>query len=98
VGCAGDDGLAYCGKVGSGFTDRTLAALASELEALRRPGSPFAGRQPPRGTVFVEPLLVARVEFREWTASGTLRAPTFKGLRRDVDPAEVAREPQPAAH
>ena len=54
--------------------------------------SPFAGRQPPRGTLFVEPRLVAEVEFREWTRSGTLRAPSFKGLRDDVDPQDVVRE------
>jgi bifunctional non-homologous end joining protein LigD len=40
----------------------------------------------------VEPRLVARVEFREWTRAGTLRAPAFKGLRDDVDPADVVRE------
>ena len=32
----------------------------------------------------MEPRLVAHVEFREWTKSGTLRAPSFKGLRPDV--------------
>ena len=53
---------------------------------------PFAGRQPPKGTVFVEPRLVAHVEFREWTKSGTLRAPSFKGLRPDVSPQECVRE------
>ena len=65
-----------------------------ELTPLRRDESPFEARQPPKGTIFVEPRLVARVEFREWTRSGTLRAPSFKGLRPDVDPAEVVREPQ----
>jgi bifunctional non-homologous end joining protein LigD len=98
VGCAGDDGLVYCGKVGTGFTERTLATLVEQLEPLRRTSSPFAGRQPPKGTVFVEPRLVARVEFREWTASGTLRAPSFKGLRLDVDAHDVTREAQPSAH
>ena len=62
------------------------------LEPLRRDRSPFEGRQPPKGTVFVEPRLVARVEFREWTRAGTLRAPSFKGLREDIDPDDVVRE------
>jgi bifunctional non-homologous end joining protein LigD len=47
--------------------------------------------------VFVEPRLVAHVEFREWTRSGTLRAPSFKGLRPDKDADEVVREPQARA-
>ena len=56
------------------------------------PDSPFDGRQPPKGTIFVEPRLVARVELREWTRSGTMRAPSFKGLRDDMDPQECVRE------
>jgi bifunctional non-homologous end joining protein LigD len=40
----------------------------------------------------VEPRLVAHVEFREWTASGTMRAPSFKGLRPDISPQECVRE------
>jgi bifunctional non-homologous end joining protein LigD len=89
--------LRYAGKVGTGFSEQTLALLAKELSKLVRDDSPFAGRQPPKGTIFVEPRLVAHVEFREWTRSGTLRAPSFKGLRPDVDPAEVVREPQVSA-
>ncbi len=66
---------------GAGFTEETLATTMRALEPLRRPNSPFDGRQPPKGTIFVEPRLVAQVEFAEWTATGTLRAPSFKGLR-----------------
>jgi bifunctional non-homologous end joining protein LigD len=84
--------LTYVGKVGTGFTDRTLAILERELKPLRRDTSPFGGRQPPKGTIFVEPRLVARVELREWTGSGTMRAPSFKGLRDDVDPQDCTRE------
>ncbi|MDQ3587899.1 MAG: non-homologous end-joining DNA ligase [Actinomycetota bacterium] len=86
--------LVYAGKVGTGFTEATLGLVKRELEPLRRDTSPFEGRQPPRGTIFVEPSLVAHVAFREWTKTGTLRAPSFKGLRDDVDAAEVVREPQ----
>ena len=96
VGVVEPDGedrrLVYAGKVGTGFSADTLAMLGRELEPLRREGSPFSGRQPPRGTVFAEPRLVADVEFTEWTRSGTLRAPSYKGLRPDVDAAEVVRE------
>jgi bifunctional non-homologous end joining protein LigD len=92
VGYHREGELVYAGKVGTGFTQSMLATLMRELEPLRRDTSPFEGRQPPRGTIFVEPRLVAEIEFREWTASGTLRAPSFKGLRDDVEPQDVVRE------
>jgi bifunctional non-homologous end joining protein LigD len=97
VGVYEDGKLAYAGKVGTGFTEKTLAIVQRELEPLRRDTSPFEGRQPPKGTVFVEPKLVARVELREWTRSGTMRAPSFKGLRDDVDPQDCIREEGPSA-
>src|SRR4029079_17489250 len=92
VGVSDGDALKYAGKVGTGFTEQTLALLKRELGPLERDSSPFSGRQPPKGTSFVEPRLVAHVEFREWTKSGTLRAPSFKGLRPDVSPQECVRE------
>src|SRR2546423_4947118 len=90
-----DDGgrrLRYAGRVGTGFTDAELERLAKLLEPLRTNQSPFEGRQPPKQAVFVEPRLVAEVAFREWTAARTLRAPVYKGLRTDKDPAEVVLE------
>ena len=92
VGVMEDGALKYAGKVGTGFTDATLTTLQRELEPLHRDSSPFEGRQPPRGKIFVEPSLVAEVEFREWTRTGTLRAPSFKGLRYDKDPQDCIRE------
>jgi bifunctional non-homologous end joining protein LigD len=95
--------LVYAGKVGTGFTERELDRLSARLEPLRQPRSPFARRAsrtgvgPPRGSVFVEPELVAEVEFRDWTSDGCLRAPSYKGLRADRDPREVVREDVAAA-
>jgi bifunctional non-homologous end joining protein LigD len=97
VGVMDEGRLVYAGKVGTGFTETTLTMLRRELEPLRRADSPFTGRQPPKGTIFVEPRLVASVEFREWTKSGTLRAPSFKGLRPDKDPQDCVREAGSAA-
>ena len=94
VGYHDDDGaLHYAGRVGTGFTDRTLEDLGRLLSPLERKTSPFTGRQPAKETRFAEPELVAEVAFNEWTRAGTLRAPSFKGLRDDVDPTDVRRDP-----
>jgi bifunctional non-homologous end joining protein LigD len=86
VGQRDEDGaLRYAGRVGTGFTEATLEDLARRLAPLERDESPFVGRQPPREAIFVEPRLSAEVEFRERTNSGTLRAPSFKGLRADLE-------------
>jgi bifunctional non-homologous end joining protein LigD len=84
--------LRYAGKVGTGFGAADLRLLAERLEPLRLETSPFDGRQPPKGANFVEPQLVAEVEFTEWTSAGTLRHPSYKGLRDDKPAAEVIRE------
>jgi DNA ligase D-like protein (predicted ligase) len=88
-----DGGLAYAGKVGTGFDTLTLRALRQSLSALERPSPPFSrGRLPRTGVHWVEPRLVAQIVFTEWTADGQLRHPRFQGLRRDKDPADVVRE------
>jgi bifunctional non-homologous end joining protein LigD len=92
VGYYEDSDLRYAGKVGTGFTEESLRRLAERLEPLRRESSPFAGRQPERGSIFVAPKLVAEVDFGEWTRAGTMRHPAFKGLRTDKRPREVVRE------
>ncbi len=83
----------FAGRVGTGFTERVLEDLAARLAPLRRDRSPF-DRVPklPRNTVFVEPRLVAEVEFREWTEDRVMRAPSFKGLREDKQPRDVVLE------
>jgi bifunctional non-homologous end joining protein LigD len=94
IGFYDDEGeLHYAGKVGSGFTHAELTRVQRLLEPLAREDSPFTGRQPPKGTRPVDPELVAVVEYRDITNSGTLRAPTYKGLRDDL-PAGAVRFPE----
>jgi bifunctional non-homologous end joining protein LigD len=81
--------LCYVGRVGSGFTEAELTRLGSLLEPLARDDSPFTGTQPPRQTRFVEPQLVARVNYNERTRTGTLRQPSYTGLRDDVEPDDL---------
>lgn len=96
IGVYGPNGLAYAGHVGTGFTQQTLRMLAGRLSPLRRDTSPFATEVPAehaRFAVWAEPRLVVEVAFAEWTKAGRLRAPSYKGLRDDKEPAEVVREP-----
>jgi bifunctional non-homologous end joining protein LigD len=81
--------LRYAGRVGTGFTEAELVRLGGLLEPLVRADSPFTGTQPPKQTRFVAPRLVARVEFTERTRTGTLRQPSYKGLRDDVTPEDL---------
>jgi bifunctional non-homologous end joining protein LigD len=87
-----DGRLVYASKVGTGFTDATLARLAALMRPLERETSPFDAGSPPGQPHYVEPRLVAEVEFSEWTRGGELRAASFKGLRDDRDPRDVVRE------
>ena len=89
-----DDGgdLRYAGRVGTGFDAQELRRLAKLMEPLARKDTPFTGSQPPKGAHFVEPSLVCEVEFTEWTRAGTLRHPSYKGLREDKPAGEVVRE------
>jgi bifunctional non-homologous end joining protein LigD len=94
VGVYESDGtLHYAGRVGTGFSDKELDRLSGLLAPLARESSPFdSGERPPREAVFCEPRLVAEVEFAEWTSAGSIRHPSYKGLREDKDPEQVVRE------
>jgi bifunctional non-homologous end joining protein LigD len=90
----------WVGNVGTGFRERDIDELLAKLEPLRREEAPFpvVPKMPKvkKGdVVWVEPRLVAEVEFAEWTHDGHLRAPSFQGLRDDK-PAEDVRRERPA--
>jgi bifunctional non-homologous end joining protein LigD len=84
--------LRYAGKVGTGFTGKTLDDLMRRFRPLARPSSPFADAPRERGVTWLEPRLVAQVGYTERTSDGKLRHPTFLGLRTDK-PATQVRTP-----
>jgi bifunctional non-homologous end joining protein LigD len=92
VGYYDGDALRYAGKVGTGFDQKTLAAIRSTLDELTIESSPFADAPRARDSRWVDPLLVAQVGYGEWTRDGRLRHPRFLGLRHDKDARDVVRE------
>jgi bifunctional non-homologous end joining protein LigD len=93
VGYYEDGELRFAGKVGTGFSEKTLAGLGDRLERLEIESSPFErGGGQPRNARWVKPQLVGQFAFSEWTRDGKLRHPRFLGLREDKRPAEVVRE------
>jgi bifunctional non-homologous end joining protein LigD len=97
LGYYDDDGrLRFAGRAGTGFSVQQLAGLRRQLDALATKTSPFADPPNLRGSEkpqWVKPELVAQVRFAEWTESGILRQPLFLGIREDVGPSKVRREP-----
>lgn len=95
VGVYSGGRLVYSGHVGTGFSQQALRILRDRLAPLGRDTSPFDATVPAedaRHARWVEPVLVAEIEFAAWTKSGRLRAPSYKGLRSDKEATEVVRE------
>jgi bifunctional non-homologous end joining protein LigD len=94
LGIPGTGGLAYVGRVGTGFTDAELVELATSLGRIGRATSPFvdAPREVKRDANWVSPTLVGEVQFAEWTSASHLRQPSWRGWRPDKAVDDVVRE------
>jgi bifunctional non-homologous end joining protein LigD len=106
VGYYKDGDLVFAGKVGTGFTGKSLASLHKKFRTEERPGCPFVdlpskqhgqwvlGITPSmmKKMHWINPNFVAEIKFAEWTRDGKLRAPVFLGLREDKNPRAVVRE------
>jgi bifunctional non-homologous end joining protein LigD len=106
VGYYKGDQLVFAGKVGSGFTEKSLSILYKKFRAQERDDCPFADLPLRRDGEWVQditpsmmqkmhwvsPVLVCQVKFTEWTRDGKLRHPVFLALREDKDSREVTRE------
>ena len=106
VGVYEDKKLKFAGRVGTGFDDKLLRSLSSELEKIRVESCPFfnvpaVGRSrwdqgltaaEMKRCHWVKPSMVCQVKFTEWTRDDRLRHPVFLGIREDKSPNEVVRE------
>ena len=98
--------LIYVARTRNGFTPATRVALFKKFHGLEIADCPFANLPEPRGgrwgqgltkakmaeCVWLKPVLVAQIEFLEWTGENHLRHSRFVGLREDKKPREVKRE------
>jgi bifunctional non-homologous end joining protein LigD len=98
--------LKFAGKVGSGFTEKSLSVLHKKFRAEERENCPFVDLPSKQGGQWVQgvtpstmkkmhwvnPKFVAQIKFAEWTRDGKLRQPVFLGVRQDKRPSKVVRE------
>jgi bifunctional non-homologous end joining protein LigD len=88
--------LRYAGRTGTGFTHTSARELYRKLNSLKRGRTAFdavpAEERGARGPVWVEPKLVAEVDFHGWTHGDRVRHASFQGLREDKVAEEVVHE------
>ncbi|WP_222858176.1 non-homologous end-joining DNA ligase [Rhizobium cauense] len=84
----GDDWV-YVGSVGTGFNQSSAEYLRKTLDRIKRKTPPvkYEGRR--KNVVWVQPTLIAEIEYRAWTHDGKLRHASYKGLRETQDNAMV---------
>jgi bifunctional non-homologous end joining protein LigD len=106
VGYYKDKTLVFAGKVGTGFTAKSLSMLHKKFQNERRDDCPFvdlpskSGGQWSQGITpsmmkkmhWLDPVFVCQIKFAEWTRDKKLRAPVFLGLREDKKPSDVIRD------
>jgi bifunctional non-homologous end joining protein LigD len=95
--------LKFAGRVGTGFSEKLLSTLYSELNKIRIDKCPFfnlpaTGRNrwdqglSVRRCHWVKPMLVCQIKFTDWTRDDRLRQPVFLGIKEDKSATEVMRE------
>jgi bifunctional non-homologous end joining protein LigD len=106
VGYYDNEKLVFAGKVGTGFTVKSLSMLHKKFQKQARDDCPFVdlpskhhgqwtqGITPSmmKKMHWVNPKFVAEIKFAEWTRDQKLRAPVFLGLREDKNPRSVIKE------
>jgi ATP-dependent DNA ligase len=106
VGYFNGRNLMYAGRIRAGLPAEFRRVLLPYFEELQTVRCPF--RNLPEFTEgrwgegltaakmplcrWLDPFIVARIEFLEWTPEGRLRHPRFAGIRSDKDARDVFRE------
>ncbi len=87
LGAYQGDAFVHVGSVGTGFKEKDAIELRRMLDTLKTKRPPVAVDK--KGVVFVQPTLIAEIEFRAWTDDGKLRHASYKGLREVQDNAAI---------
>ncbi len=95
LACHKGGGLAYAGRVGTGFSERDIRDIHARLEKHVRKTPGCTGAPSGRDHVWVEPQLACEVRYKEFTADGNLRHPAFLRLREDKPIEECTCEEAP---
>ncbi|MCA9388180.1 non-homologous end-joining DNA ligase [Candidatus Berkelbacteria bacterium] len=77
--------LTYIGNVGTGFTEELIAELKPKLDKIKRKTPPvdYTGND---DFIWVQPKLVAEIQYLEFSPDGMMRIPSFIRLRDDKKP------------
>ena len=94
LGMYRDEELVYIGNCGTGFSEQDKKDLYEKFQPLVTNVKPFKKKPALKGRIptWLIPELICEVKFSEWTRSGNMRHPSFKGLRMDKLPQEVTKE------
>jgi bifunctional non-homologous end joining protein LigD len=104
LGIYDQDELVFIGPVGTGFTTKMQDDILQRLKPLETKKCPFREipeynkpsrfrpNPPPAEVTWVKPRLVAEISYRSVSSDGSLRHPSFRGIRDDKSPDEVRRE------
>jgi bifunctional non-homologous end joining protein LigD len=98
--------LTFAGKVGTGFTVKSLSILYKKFQKEARDHCPFVDLPSKQNGQWIQDItpsmmrkmhwvnsvFVCEIKFAEWTRDRKLRAPVFLGLREDKNPTDVLRE------
>ena len=97
LGAFDQGALVYVGRVGTGFDAKLMAEIARLMAPLETARCPFTPEPPMEDpTHWLNPELVCRVKYQNWTGDLKLRAPVFVGMRDDIDPADCVLAPAEA--
>jgi bifunctional non-homologous end joining protein LigD len=88
--------LEFIGSVGTGFDYGKQKEIYEQLQKLRQAKSVFSDAPKLKEKIeWVQPRLVARVKYGNWTDGGRLRAPVFLSMRSDVSAKECTMQARP---